>query len=375
MNKQEATCAMALSHIGKFHQAEILRLYRHVGSATAIIEHRHSIADLLPDASSRLAEMLSTLDAPLVRAEEEWAYDEDHNIKVLGIDDDDYPQRLKECPDAPLVLYYRGSTSLNARHVINIVGTRDCTPYGADVIRRFVADLHQLCPDVLIVSGLAYGVDIHAHRNALSNGMNTVGVLAHGLDKIYPHNHRDVANKMVEQGGLLTEYMTNTRIDKQNFVRRNRIVAGISDACILIESGVKGGGLITARISMEYGRDVFAAPGRIGDKYSAGCNMLISRNGAALLTSAADFVAAMGWETDSRLSKARAEGIERTLFPELSDDEKQVVDALRTTNDVQINILSVRTGLPINKLSALLFEMEMKGLVKAYAGGTYHLIM
>lgn len=365
---------MALSHIGVFRPAEILRLYRRAGSAEAVIEHRHDIGALIPDATPRLAEMLSTLDAPLRRAEEEWAYATEHGIRVLGIDDADYPDRLRECDDAPLVLYYRGTASLNARHTVSIVGTRHCTPYGEDLIRRFIADLRELCPEVLVVSGLAYGVDIHAHRHALLNGMQTVGVLAHGLDTLYPPAHRNTANEMVQRGGLLTEYMTRARIDKQNFVRRNRIVAGTTDACILAESAKKGGGLITAGISMSYGRDVFAFPGRIGDRYSEGCNHLIRDNGAALLTSAEDFVKAMGWESDNSKAKTRAEGIERNLFPDLTDDERRVTDALSKANDQQINILAINTSLPVSKLTALLFEMEMKGIVKAFAGGTYHLI-
>ena len=374
MERKEAICAMALSRISTFGPAPMLRLYHHVGSATAIVENRHDIRSIVPDASPRLTEAISALDAPLRRAEEEWEYDTEHGINVLCFNDDDYPIRLRECDDAPLVLYYRGSADLNQRRIINMVGTRHCTVYGEDLIRRFLSELRELCPDVLIVSGLAYGIDILAHRHALSNGFDTVGVLAHGLDDLYPPRHRDTANMMVSHGGLLTEHMTRTRADKLNFVRRNRIVAGISDACILVESAKKGGGLITTGISMGYGRDVFAFPGRIGDTYSEGCNNLIRDNGAALLTSAEALVKAMGWESDTLLKQAQTKGIERTMFPMLSDEEKAVVDVLNAANDIQINVLSVKANLPIGKLTALLFELEMKGIVKALAGGTYHLL-
>ncbi len=375
MEHNETINAMALARISFFGLAGLLQLYRQLGSATTIVEHRKHIHEVLPDASPRLQEALLTLDAPLERARAEYEYNAEHGIQMLCLDDEAYPQRLRECDDAPLVLYYKGSADLNQRRIINIVGTRKSTSYGEDFIRRFTADLKQLCPKVLIVSGLAYGVDIIAHREALANGYETVGVLAHGLDTLYPSAHRQDANRMVGQGGLLTEHMTHTNADKINFVRRNRIVAGMSDCCILVESAAKGGGLITAGISQGYGRDVFAVPGRTTDPYSAGCNNLIRENGAALITSAADLVRAMGWEEDAQLAQAHARGIERQLFPALSTEEQKIVDTLSKTNDLQVNILSVKTGIGVGKLTALLFEMEMKGVVKALAGGTYHLYM
>lgn len=228
---------------------------------------------------------------------------------------------------------------------------------------------------MLIVSGLAYGVDIQAHRQALHNGFPTVGVLAHGLDELYPPRHRETAVKMLSQGGLLTEHMTGTNADKVNFVRRNRIVAGMSDACVLVESAEHGGGLITARLSREYHRDVFAFPGRIGDIYSEGCNNLIRDNGAQLITSADDLIGAMGWENDRQLHTAQQAGIERQLFPELTAHEQLVVQSLQQQNDQQINLLSVSTHLPVQRLTALLFELEMKGVVRTLAGGVYHLIL
>ena len=208
---------------------------------------------------------------------------------------------------------------------------------------------------------------------ALENNFETIAVLAHGLDTLYPNAHRDTAKQMLVQGGLLTEYATNTNADKQNFVRRNRIVAGMSDACIVVESASHGGALITARLSNEYNRDVFAFPGAVGATASEGCNHLIRDNKAMLITSAFDFVNAMGWQ-DNMLNRARNEGIERQLFPELSNEEQLIVTALQQENDQQINLLAVKTNLPIARLTALLFTLEMKGVVKALAGGSYHLL-
>ncbi len=374
MFSQEILNTAILTRLSYYHLNTMVELYRQLGSATAIVEQRKELQRLFPGLPRKISEALADIDAVRKRAEEELEYAERHGITVLIPLDDGYPRRLKECDDAPLMLFYKGTADLNSSHIINIVGTRHSTPYGQDLVRRFVADLRTLCPDVTIVSGLAYGIDICAHRQALDNGLKTIGVLAHGLDDLYPTAHRDTANRMVAQGGLLTEFMTRTNADKLNFVRRNRITAGISDACVLVESAAKGGGLITTRISKDYNRDVFAFPGPVGAPYSEGCNRLIRDNGAALITSAEDFVKAMGWEQDALLAQARQQGIERQLFPDLSANEQKVVDLLQKTNDLQLNIISVKCALPVGTVTSLLFTLEMKGVVKAFAGGTYHLI-
>ena len=370
----EVIAAMTLMRINYFSLSGLTLMYRELGNAQTIIEHHANIRDIFPDASEKLVNGLRNIDEARARAEAELEFCQKHGIQPLPMNDEHYPARLRECDDAPLMLFYRGNADLNQQRVINIVGTRHCTAYGKDVISRFVRDLKSLCPQLLIVSGLAYGVDINAHRAALENGYETVGVLAHGLDQIYPPRHRETAVKMISQGGLLTEFFTQTNADKVNFVRRNRIVAGMSDACILVESAARGGGLITARLSRDYNRDVFAFPGRVGDEYSEGCNNLIRNNGAALVTSAQDFVEAMGWITDAQLNEARQKGIERQLFPSLSPEEMQIVGALQKQNDQQINMLSVTSNLPVARLTAILFELELKGVVKVLAGGTYHLL-
>ena len=372
---QEIFYAMALTRLTNFNYQQALELYKAVGSAQMLFEHRNEIGDIIKDASPRLMEALKDWDEAMRRAEAELRFMEEHRIRALTLNDDDYPQRLTECPDAPIIIYYTGNADLNQEKIVSIVGTRHATPYGQDLIHRFVSELRGLCPQVLIVSGLAYGVDICAHREALANGYPTVGVLAHGLDQIYPYRHRETAAQMLNHGGLLTEFMSQTNADKPNFVRRNRIVAGMADAVILVESAAKGGGLITAEIAQSYARSVFAFPGNVGQPYSEGCNNLIRDNGAGLISSAQDFVKAMGWWEETHRQRANTDGIERNLFPDLTTEEQQVVSLLQQTNDLQLNIITVKTGIPIGRLTALLFQLEMKGMVKPLAGGMYHLLL
>ncbi len=373
MNNNETRNAIALTRVNYFNLAGLAQLYRQLGSATAVIEHRNDLREVLPDASSRLQEAMRNIETHLKVADAEMEYNLRNGIRALSLADDDYPQRLKNCDDAPLVLFYKGTANLNRARVINIVGTRHCTAYGQDLIRRFVSELKSLCPEVLIVSGLAYGIDINAHRQALANRLDTVGVLAHGLDYLYPTRHKQTADEMLAQGGLLTEFLTNTNADKLNFVRRNRIVAGISDACVLVESAAHGGGLITTSIARDYNRDVFAFPGPVGAPYSEGCNNLIRDHKAQLVSSAADFVHALGWETDLKRMQVTRQGIERQLFPQLSNEEQTVVQALERLNDQAINQLSLTANIPISRLTVLLFQLEMKGILKLLAGGCYHL--
>ena len=374
MNEEETRYAIALTYMTGLSFATALILYRELGGAKAIYDHRHDIRDVVPDCSPRLAEVLKNWSAPLEQADAELQFINKYNIQALPLADDSYPARLRECPDAPIIIYYKGTADLNQKHVINIVGTRHCTTYGQDLVRRFITQLKELCPQVLIVSGLAYGIDICAHRQALASDLETVGVLAHGLEKIYPTQHRDTAAQMIRQGGLLTEYVSYSHMDKSNFVRRNRIVAGMTDATILVESAAHGGGLITAEIAQGYGRNVFAFPGPVGAKYSEGCNNLIRDNGAGLISSAEDFIKAMGWQSDALLQQAKSEGIERSFFPDLTDEEQAIVAVLDQEGDLQQNILSVKTNLPIGKLTAILFQLEMKGVVRPLAGGNYHLL-
>lgn len=373
MTEQEIIYTMALTRVPHLNIATQHTLLRELGSAAAVFEHRKNIRDIFPEASDKLADALSEMEQQTARAEEELDFVTKNKIQCLCYHDCDYPSRMKECDDAPLILYYKGNVNLNRTYVINMVGTRHCTEYGKDICRHFLAGLKGLRPDVLVVSGLAYGIDINSHREALANGMDTVGVLAHGLDQIYPRIHRNTAVEMVSHGGLLTEFMSRTNADKINFIRRNRIVAGISDATIVVESAEKGGALITADIASGYHRDVFAFPGRVQDRYSQGCNRLIRDSKAALLQDAEDFIKAMGWPTVKETIPAST-GIQGELFPTLSQEEQLIVDTLTRTESMQINMLAIETGLPVHKLSCFLFKLEMKGIVKLMSGGMYRLL-
>ena len=373
MNHNETRNAIALTRVNYFNLAGLAQLYRKLGSATEVIAHRNNLKEVLPDASPRLLEAMHNIEQQLRVADAEMEYNARNNIKTLCLADNDYPQRLKNCADAPLVLFFKGNTDLNRARVINVVGTRHCTAYGQDVIRKFFTELKKLSPEVLIVSGLAYGVDINAHRQALANDLDTVTVLAHGLDNLYPARHKQTADEMIKHGGLLTEFLTNTNADKLNFVRRNRIVAGMSDACVLVESAAHGGGLITTAIARDYSREVFAFPGAVGAPFSEGCNNLIRDHKAQLITSATDFIQALGWETDFKRVQATRQGIERQLFPELSAEEQTVIEALQSLNDQPISQLSLSANIPISRLTVVLFQLEMKGMLKLLAGGCYHL--
>lgn len=372
--EREAINAIAMACASNFGLTDMTELYRKTGSATAVVERCRDIRALLPDASERLVKAVATIGDMIGRATDEYGYAQEHGIKVVSFSDNRYPARMRQCPDAPLVLFMRGNADLNSRRIVSVVGTRHCTAYGQDLTNRFVRELQTLCPQTLVVSGLAYGIDICAHNEALNVGLPTVGVLAHGLDTIYPPRHKTVAERMVEQGGLVTEFACGTRMEKLNFVRRNRIVAGMADVTVLVESAAHGGGLITTRLAREYSRDVFAFPGAVGAPYSAGCNNLIRAQGARLLTSAADLVETMGWQEDKELAVARQQGIVRDLFPSLSPQEQAVANLLSKHGDMQADTIATHLSLAIPQLTPLLFALEMKGVVRLYAGGKYHFI-
>lgn len=368
--KEEQLYSLALTRIPGLGLIGAHRLLETVGSATTIFKEAQHIDELAPGISPKLKEALNCPDV-LRLCEAELKFAEKNQIRCLTFQDEDYPSRMRECDDAPIVLFYRGSTDLNRLHIINMVGTRHATEYGKDICQRFLRELHELLPDVLVVSGLAYGIDIHAHRAALEFGLDTVGVLAHGLDRIYPSVHRHTAVEMLSHGGLLTEFPSGTNPDRQNFIKRNRIVAGISDATIVVESAAKGGALITADIAESYQRDCFAFPGRVGDEFSIGCNNLIRNNRAALLQSAEELVKAMAWDTVCQKPQA----IQRELFFDLSPEEEVVYKLLQQQeNGMQINSLVVSANIPINRMTGILFEMEMKGIIRALAGGVYRVI-
>lgn len=367
--EEELIFTLALTRIKGVGLIGAKQLLEKAGDAKTLFQHRTELKEIIPNATPRLMNALNDSEA-IKRAEEEVNFARKNRIACLRIGDEGYPARLSECPDAPLVLFYRGSSDLNAMRIINLVGTRHATAYGQELCDRFLKELAELCPDVVVVSGLAYGIDIHAHRAALQYGLETIGVLAHGLDRIYPQQHRKTAIEMMEQGGLITEFMSETNPDRQNFVKRNRVVAGMSDATVVVESAAKGGALITAELAESYGRDCFAFPGRVNDPYSMGCNNLISNHRAALLTSASELVESMKWRDTATLK----EPIQRELFPALNEEEQRITTLLqKSAEGVQINNLVVESNIPIYKISGILFELELKGVVRSLAGGVYKL--
>ena len=310
-------------------------------------------------------------DEMLRKAERELEFVESKNIKVLYFTDADFPQRLLNASDAPVLLYTIGSCDLNAKHVISIVGTRRSTHYGATFCDRLVEGLSLLLDnDLVIVSGLAFGSDINAHRAALRYGIPTVGVQACGLNKIYPANHRNDAAHMVQQGGaVVSDYTSQDVIHAGNFLARNRIIAALSDCTVVVESASKGGSLVTANIAASYSRDVFAVPGRVNDEFSKGCNRLIMNNQAAAITCAEDLLKAMRWE--SKLVPEKAKELE--LFPQLNKEEQTVVDTLRKQGDLHINDLAGLMALPIYRLMAILVELDTKGVIATLPGCRYSL--
>lgn len=300
-------------------------------------------------------------------SEEEIKFIEKYKITPLFITDKNYPQRLLNCYDSPVLLYYRGTADLNTSKIVSVVGTRNNDEYGKTVCEKLIQGLAE--QQVLILSGLAFGIDTISHKAALKNNLPTVGVLAHGLDRIYPAPNKMLAKQMTEQGGLLTHFMSNTLPDRQNFPKRNRIVAGMCDALVVIESGIKGGSLITAELANSYNKDVFAIPGRTTDSKSEGCNYLIKSNKAALITGADDLLENMRWT----LSKKTALKKQRELFIELSDDEKIVIDILQQKETTQIDELYFKSGLSSSAAASALLNLEMQAVVISLPGKVYKL--
>ena len=308
------------------------------------------------------------IDADVMKlAEAEMKFISDHRIEPLIYTDAAYPKRLKECTDMPIILYYRGTADLNAPKIVSIVGTRNITEYGKEMTKKFVEGLGD--QNILVVSGLAYGIDVAAHHAALDHQMKTVGVLAHGLNTIYPAQHKAIARQMVEQGGLLTEYTSQRAMAPGNFPARNRIVAGMCDAVVVIESAAKGGALITANIANSYNKEVFAIPGRISDKYSAGCNFLIRTFKASLTESTAQFLEAMNWQDGSKPKKKRAQ-----LSLHLSPAEQKVYQLLSDHSELEIDRIVALSEIAGGDIAATLLEMEMSGVIVSLPGKRYKLV-
>lgn len=342
-------------------------LIAYLGNEEAVFKENKRALSRIPGIGDTLAKEIVNHRQALLRAEQEIEFILKNDIQCIYYTDKNYPFRLKECPDAPLILFSRCMQSLNDAKFVGIVGTRKATEYGKEICRNLVSVLSSV-PDLVVISGLAYGIDVGAHKAALEFNIPTIGVIAHGLDMIYPAVHTSVALRMLDKGGLVTEYLSKTNPDRQNFVQRNRIIAGLSDALIVVESGLKGGALITAELANDYNRDVFAFPGRIQDEWSKGCNALIKNNRASLIDSPEDFIKLMGWDN----LPSNVQQIQTELFNEMSEEEMKIYASVRKHPDgVQVNELAIEMALPYSKLTSLLLQMEFKALLKCLPGGVY----
>lgn len=360
---------VALTCIPQIGDVTAKKLITHFGNASAIFQARQRELERIPEIGSVRAAAIKQF-RDFERVELELHFIEKYRIQPLFYTDPRYPQRLHHCADSPLLLYFKGNADLNAARIVNIIGTRNPTRYGREICEEITAGLAP--HGITVMSGLAYGIDIIAHRACLQHDICTVAVLAHGLDRIYPAAHKPVATAMLDHGGLLTDFMSNTMPDKQNFPKRNRIVAGICDATIVIESGLKGGSLITAQIANSYGRDVMAVPGRTADPFSAGCNELIKTHRAALITNADDILSLMNWQP---VTKRKPATQQQSLFVTLSEEEQQVVSLFGEETEQHIDDLLRKCLLPGRQLTNVLLQLEMHNMVQSMPGQRYKLTL
>ena len=339
------------------------RLLAYCGSPEAVFKEKRATLEKIPGIGQVIINSIVNHKV-FNRAEKEIEFIEKNEITPLFFTNPEYPTRLINCDDGPLLLYYKGTANLNQQRVVAIVGTRRATNYGRKKCEEFVDYLKN--KDVLIISGLAYGIDSCAHRRSVTNQMKTIGILGHGLDRLYPAQNRKLADKMLENGGLLTEFKSETNPDRENFPKRNRIVAGMCDAAIVVESGRKGGALITAEIANSYHRDVFAIPGRTDDEMSEGCNLLIKTNRAALAETGKDIAYIMGWDDKPVRKKEQAQ-----LFVQLSVEEQNILEIIRDAKEIGIDQLVLTCGLPTSKVAAALLNLEFEGIIKSLPGKQY----
>lgn len=343
------------------------KLINHCGSAESVFKTKKSHLLTIDGVGEMLFKNLQNTSV-FDLAQSELRFMERENIDFVFYQEPLYPEKLKHCIDSPTVLFQSGNIDLQNRKLISIVGTRQITSYGADFTRKLIEELTPLNP--VIVSGFAYGVDIVAHQTSIDCGLQTIGVLAHGLNQIYPKMHKKYIGKMEQNGGFMTEFWSSSSPERENFIRRNRIVAGMTEATIVVESAEKGGSLITANIANDYNRDVFAVPGRSSDKYSQGCNNLIKTQRAHLLTSAADIIYMLNWELEEKSRKP----VQKQLFVSLESDEQRVYDFLQKNGKELVDIIALECELPIFKISSLLLNMELKGVVRPLPGKLFEAV-
>lgn len=365
VTQEETICKIALSLVPKVGNKTALDLTEHYGNAFSVFKHA-TVKELcqFPKINAASANKIIK-KTTLIRAEQEWDFAQKYDIQILSKEMPEYPKRLKNCYDAPFLLYHKGTANLNASKIVAIVGTRKPTEKGRIFCEQLVHDLASYNP--LIVSGLAYGIDITAHKKCLDLSLPNIGVVAHGLDRIYPQKHKKTAQMMVENGGILTEFLSETEPMPRHFPMRNRIIAGMADAVVVVETATRGGSMITAHIANEYNKDVFAVPGRLEDKLSQGCNHLIKTHRAALLESADDIAYILRWE------KQKA-GNQKQIFTQLNEQEREIVDLLVGEEAVHLDSIINSTRISTSRMAALLLELEFKGLIRAIPGKSFRLI-
>lgn len=369
MQAPELLYRIAIELIPKVGSITAKRLIAYCGSAEAVFHQSKSALLKIPGVGETIAREVVNQKV-LHLAEKEIAFIERYRIKALYFTDPEYPERLRQCEDGPVMLYVKSNAEINfsSDKVISVVGTRKATPYGKQVCDDLVSGLAEKGHKPIIVSGLAYGIDVAAHKSALKNGLPTVAVLGHGLNTIYPIAHRSIAKEIVEYGALVTDFISDTPFDRNNFLRRNRIIAGLADATVVIESAIEGGALVTADIANSYNREVFAIPGNVTSTYSQGCNMLIKQNKAALVESAQDVEFLLGWKS----TKADQNIKQLTInFEQLSNDEKKILNFLKSKGEETVDLIALGTGLPVSTVLSSLLNLEFSGVVCSKPGKVF----
>lgn len=366
MNDDELLHLLALQKVEGVGDVIAKKLLNHCENAIEVFKFKSSQLATIDGVGSVLLKNLKNKTV-FESAEKELQFIKNNSVNTLYFKDNNYPEKLKHCLDGPILMFSSGDIDFNSKRIISIVGTRQITAYGTEFCKKLIADLAPLNPT--IVSGFAYGVDIIAHQAAMEHNLQTIGVVAHGLNQIYPKQHTKYVAKMEKNGGFLTEYWSNSNPEKENFVKRNRIVAGISEATIVIESAAKGGSLITANFANDYNRDVFAVPGRITDKFSQGCNNLIKTQRANLINSAADLVYILNWDIETK-----SKSVQKQLFVSLDTDEQKIYDFLQKNGKEILDIIALECEFPIYKISGMLLNMELKGVIRPLPGKLFEAI-
>jgi len=359
---------IALGLIPRIGDINARKLVSHFGSVEAIFHEPYRNLINIPGIGSGIAKYISERSY-LDTAEKEAEYVLKNNIRTYFYLDNDYPYRLRQCDDSPVVFFFMGDCDLNSAKILSVVGTRNATTRGREICDKIISGLALGHPDLIIVSGLAYGIDIASHKAALANNLQTIGVLGHGFKTIYPSIHSSTAKGMVKKGGLLSDFLSDALPERNNFIKRNRIIAGLSDATLVVESGTKGGALITTDIANSYNRDVFAVPGRPDDQWSSGCNSLIRSNKASLIECSDDIEYFLNWKPEK--SKPP---VQRTLFSDLDESEKTIFELLMKEGELTIDTICRSLDVPVYKLSSMLLQMEFKGIVKCSPGNLYRAV-